>query len=141
MLKKNLFIVILAVLVFAGSAAAQTFDLEGFFMPEGKWLKDFRNIDHLYLNGKQANKIGGWIQLKNQARFKILTSALKGKEFDFQTAKSGGVSYEFSGLFILFENFSVTQPQGKVLKGTLKKFRNGNKISESPVSFTYFVGD
>lgn len=130
-----------AVFTFAAYAQAQTFDLEGFFMPEGIWLKDFKNIDHIYLSGKQSNKIGGWIQLKNQSRFKVISPVLNGKDFSFKTTKSGGVSYEFSGVFILLENFSETQPQGRVLKGTLKKFRNGRRISESPVSFTYFVGD
>lgn len=142
MLTRKFPVCFLAVLMIASGASAQNFDLEGFYMPLGNWSKDFKNIEHIALRGTKSTNINGWIHTSS-SRFKLANAKLNGKNFSFTTTKSSGVSYEFTGSFVRLEKFLETQPPTSeaVLKGTLKKFRNGKKIAENSVSFFYFVGD
>jgi hypothetical protein len=141
MLRRNFLLCFFIVLLFTAGASAQAFDLEGFYFIKAPVPAAFKNIDHLYLNGTKRTNIGGWIQLKNQTRFKLNTASLSGKNFSFGTRTVGGIRYSFAGKFLRLEKFSDTQPDGVVLSGTLRKYKNGRLVASKFVRYTYFVGD
>jgi hypothetical protein len=141
MLKRNFLPCFFVILLLAAAASAQSFDLEGFYFIKSPVPAAFKNIDHTHLNGTRPNGIGGWIQLKNQNRFRLVTASLRNRYFSFRTARRNNVHYSFSGRFVRLEDFSRTQPTGVVLRGTLTKYRNGRRIASKPVRYTYWVGD
>src|SRR5436189_3913811 len=95
------------ILFLANFVWAQSYDLEGFFMPKGRLEKGFTNIDHLYLWGRgtsgaymtNSRAIDGWIQLTDNSRFKISGPTLIHNNFNFRTSARSGISYEFTGRF------------------------------------------
>jgi hypothetical protein len=79
--------------------------------------------------------------LRTGKRLAFKTLTVKRDNFTFTTITSGGVSYAFSGKFlkggVFYSYLDDTIP---ALKGTLTKFRNGQKVAEAQLTFSYFGG-
>lgn len=123
----------------------------------GKLPKGFRDFENLsivtrdYENASEENNYeavpippkGSFLTKKefNFTRIKIAN-----KQIAFETEAKKGVSYQFVGEFIEEEAIEVIDKDGNeytdsaVLKGRLKKMRDGKKIAESEVKFAIMHG-
>lgn len=123
-------------------------DVFGYYFPQGKLPAAFAEIDHLHLSTIDANAkpapLNGFIRPKRRAAkdYNLVSPKLEGKNLTFTTRAIGGVSYSFDGAFVKLGDFPTDRPEGEViLKGHLIKMKNGNKVAEADVSFTYTGGD
>jgi hypothetical protein len=82
------------------------------------------------------------VQINNGTTYRFKTLTVKQNDFNFTTVARGGVSYTFSGKFLKGGNFAATWSgdEEPVLEGTLTKFRNGKKLAEAKLKFSYFGG-
>ena len=80
--------------------------------------------------------------LNNGKRLRFKTLIVKRDNFTFTTFPLSGVSYEFSGKFLKGGVYSSSDLDDTipVLEGTLSKFRNGQKVAEAKLTFSYFGG-
>jgi hypothetical protein len=102
---------------------------------------DFLGLATIDENAKPA-PLNGFLRPKKQSAkdYHLTDPKLKGNDLTFSTESIGGVSYSFAGSFTKLGDFPADPPQGVVLKGTLKKMKDGAAIAEAPVSFTYSAG-
>ena len=129
-------------------SVVQKVDVFGYYFPQTKLPAAFAEIDHLHLSTIDSNArpapLNGFIRPKRRAGkdYKLVRPRLVNKSLTFTTQAIGGISYSFTGAFSKLGNFPVDRPEGEaVLKGRLIKMRNGKKIAETAVSFTYTGGD
>jgi len=83
------------------------------------------------------------VQVKSGATYKFATVTIAPDNFTFETAAVRGVSYSFTGRFLIRSIFA-DQSIGKnasVLQGQLSNFSRGQKIAEARVRFKYFQGE
>jgi hypothetical protein len=149
------FFVVVAVLAFTisppfahAAVERQKIDVFGYYSPQGKLPAAFAEIDILLLStiDNQGNPapLNGFIRPKRKSAkdYRLVNPKLEDKNLTFKTQAVRGISYSFAGAFTKLGNFPVDRPEGEVLlKGHLIKMRNGKKVAETDVSFTYSGGD
>lgn len=121
-------------------------------LPKG--FRDFENLSIVtrdYENASEENNYEGvpvppkgFIFTKKQFNFTRINIA--NRQIAFETVAKKGISYQFVGEFIEEEAIEVKDKDGyeytdyAVLKGRLKKMRDGKKITESEVKFAIMSG-
>ena len=121
-----------------------TFDTYGAYLIAGKRPKDFDEFSYLMISPYvQEGKLRGdvWIRTETEttAESREATFALVTQRrvvVVSRQASNDGFEYRFDGEF-LYKNLSaVTNNENKpVLRGTLTKTKNGQKVAEAVVSF------
>jgi len=119
------------------------FDPDGSFWILGQVPTEFSDFGEINLNAKRSRQLPvQGFYLNNGKRLRFQTLTVKRDNFTFTTVTLGGVSYTFSGKFLkggvyYSSDLDDTIP---VLKGTLTKFRNAQKVAEAQLTFSYFGG-
>jgi hypothetical protein len=119
------------------------FDPDGAFWILGDKPADFSDFDSINLNAKglgRLNKPGLIAGATTLYRYKTLV--VKRDNFKFTTMTVRGVFYTFSGKFLkggVYGSGDLDEDT-PVLEGTLTKFRDGKKVAEANLKFTYFGG-
>jgi len=128
-------------------ALAQTksarFDPDGSFWIVGQPPNEFSDFSAINLNARRLPRLPSpGVQTNDGRTFRFKTVTVKRDNFSFTTLTRGGVSYSFSGKFLKGGNFAATWlgDETPVLEGTLTKFRDGNKLAEAKLKFSYFGG-
>ena len=106
--------------------------------PDG--FSDFGGIN---LNGKRLRRLPApGLELNNGKSFRYKTLTVKRDDFSFTTVTMGGVYYTFAGKFLrggVFAEQELNDEQ-PVLEGVLTKYKNGKKVAEAKLKFSYFGG-
>jgi len=122
--------------------SAARFDPDGTFWVKGDTPADFSEFDSINLNAKRARYLEppGLRTRTTMHRYKTLV--VKRENFTFTTMTVRGVYYTFSGKFLRGGVYGAGDfdDQTPVLEGTLTKFRDGKKVAEANLTFTYFGG-
>jgi hypothetical protein len=113
-----------------------------------KGFKDFEILEVItrdYSTISEANDyMGAPIPPKGSVtvkkKFNFTRINIADKQISFETQKKNGISYQFVGEFIEEEAIEIKDQTGEytdyaVLKGRLKKMRDGKTIAESDVKF------
>jgi hypothetical protein len=118
------------------------FDPDGTFWIKGDTPADFSEFDSINLNAKRARYLepAGLRTRTTLLRYKTLV--VKRDNFTFTTMTVRGVYYTFSGKFLRGGVYGAGDfdDETPILEGTLTKFRNGKKVAEANLTFTYFGG-
>src|SRR5215470_3629479 len=137
------FIILLAWTAALAQNKSARFDPDGSFWILGKVPTEFSDFGEINLNAKRSRQLPvQGFYLNNGKRLRFMTLTVKRDNFTFTTITLGGVSYAFSGKFLkggvyYASDLDDTIP---VLKGNLTKFRNGQKVAEAQLTFSYFGG-
>jgi hypothetical protein len=121
------------------------------FDPDGSfWVhestpppNEFSDFGGINLNAKKLRRLpSAGLQLVNGTTFRFKTLNVKQNKFTFTTVALKGVSYTFTGRFLKGGVYSsgILDDATPVLEGTLRKFRNGQKVAEAKLRFVYFGG-
>ena len=128
-------------------ALAQTktarFDPDGSFWIVGQTPNEFSDFSAINLNAKRLRRLPSpGLQTNDGRTFRFKTLTVKRDTFTFTTMSRDGVSYNFSGRFLKGGNFAArwSGDETPVLEGTLTKFRDGKKLAEAKLKFSYFGG-
>ena len=119
------------------------FDPDGSFWVLGDLPNEFSEFNEINLNAKRSRRLSvQGLVVQNGKRLAFKTLTVKRDNFTFTTVTAGGVSYAFAGKFLkggvyYASDLDDTIP---VLEGTLTKFRNGEKVAEAKLKFSYFGG-
>lgn len=137
------------ILAFAGipvlaQKRAERFDPDGSFWILNETPNEFSEFGAINLNAKRSRRLSTQgFQLRDGKTIRFKTLAVKRDNFTFTTmTTSSGISYTFAGKFLkggvyYASDLDDTIP---VLEGTLTKFRNGQKVAEKKLTFSYFGG-
>ena len=127
-------------------AHAQTkrtaFNPDGGFFLIGEAPQGFSDFDGIYLNGRRLRRIPSQaLHLRNKT-FHYKTLNVKQDDFRFTTVTVGGVYFTFVGKFLRGGVFAEQDlaDERPVLEGVLTKYKNGNKVAEAKLKFSYFGG-
>ena len=136
--------VLLTLAITAVAQQKQTrFEPDGAFWIIGKPPTGFSDFSGIYLNGKRLRRIPTQsLQLNNGKIFHYKMLVVKQDDFRFTTVTVGGVYYTFSGKFLrggVFAEQDLYDEQ-PVLEGVLTKYKNGQKVAEAKMKFSYFGG-
>ena len=122
--------------------SATRFDPDGTFWIKGDTPADFSEFDSINLNAKRARYLEppGLRTRTTLHRYKTLV--VKRDNFTFTTMTVRGVYYTFSGKFLRGGVYGAGDfdDETPILEGTLTKFRDGKKVAEANLTFTYFGG-
>ena len=127
----------------AQNKSAARFDPDGSFWIVGEPPNEFSNFTAINLNAKRLRRLPSpGVQENDGTTYRFKTVTVKRDNFTFTTMTRGGVSYSFSGRFLKGGNFAATWlgDETPVLEGTLTKFRDGKKLAEAKLKFSYFGG-
>jgi len=122
---------------------AARFDPDGTFWILGDTPTEFSDFGAINLNAKRSRQLPvQGFELSNGKRLRFKTLSVKRDNFTFTTFALGDVSYAFSGKFLKGGVYYASDLDDMipVLKGTLTKFRNGQKVAEAQLTFSYFGG-
>lgn len=123
-------------------SSAARFDPDGTFWIKGDKPADFSEFDSINLNAKRSRRLeaAGVRALDTLHRYKTLI--VKRDNLTFTTIAVRGISYSFSGKFLKGGVYSAgdLDEETPVLEGTLTRFRDGKKVAEANLKFTYFGG-
>lgn len=124
------------------------FDPEGQFNPIGnapKGLEEVASID-LFRTGRNrpfTSHAHSGVATTNGVVYRFNTISVSQNNFTFTTRARGGTSYSFKGRFLkggVYAEMDSTLWDQTLLEGTLTKFKNGKKMAESRMRFSYFGG-
>ena len=119
------------------------FDPDGSFWIVGTPPNEFSDFSAINLNAKKLRRIppSGY-QTNDGKSYRFKTLVVKRDNFTFTTVPVRGVSYSFAGKFLKGGNFAASWSgdEDPVLEGTLTKFRDGKKLAEAKLKFSYFGG-
>ncbi|HEV2837154.1 MAG TPA: hypothetical protein VGW58_17680 [Pyrinomonadaceae bacterium] len=138
-------IILLSTLLIAFTpAVSQTkFNPDGAFFLTGEPPSGFSDFSGIYLNGRRLRRIPTQsLQLNNGKIFHYKTLVVKQDDFRFTTVTVGSVSYTFSGKFLrggIFAEQDLYDEQ-PVLEGVLTKYKNGKKVADAKLKFSWFGG-
>jgi hypothetical protein len=129
-------------------SAQKRFDPEGQFNPIGnapKGLEEVASLD-LFRSGRNrpftSHTHSGVVTTRGVVyRFQSISASQN--NLTFKTLARGGTSYSFSGHFLkggVYAEMDSSAWNQSLLEGTLTKFKNGKKIAESRMRFSYFGG-
>jgi hypothetical protein len=118
------------------------FDPDGTFWIKGSPPADFSDFDSINLNAKRARYLESPGLRMRTTLYRYKTLAVKRDNFTFTTMTVRGVFYTFSGKFLRGGVYSAGDfdDETPVLEGTLTRFRDGRKVAEANLKFTYFGG-
>ncbi len=118
------------------------FDPDGTFWIKGKPPADFSDFDSINLNAKRVRHLESPGLRMRTTVYRYKTLVVKRDNFTFTTMTVRGVSYTFSGKFLRGGVYSAGDfdDETPVLEGTLTRFRDGRKVAEANLKFTYFGG-
>ena len=135
--------------MFALGASAFTQTKRAAFNPDGAfWLigqppDGFSDFGGINLNGRRLKRLPvQGLELNNGKKFSFKTATIKRDNFSFTTATVGGVYYTFVGKFLrggVFAEQDLSDQQ-PVLEGVLTKYKNGQRVVEAKMKFSYFGG-
>ena len=136
-------VILLIVSTSATLAFAQSrFDPDGSF-----WLLDqpteFSEFGAINLNAKKLRRLPSpGLQLNDGTNYRYKTLTVKRNNFTFTTVTRRGIYYTFSGRFLKGGVFAMTElnDESPILEGTLTRYRDGKKVAEAKLRFTYFGG-
>jgi len=136
-------------LVFVFSALGISGIGQGKFNPDGAFFligeppAGFSDFSGIYLNGRRLRRIPTQsLQLNNGKIFHYKTLIVKQDDFRFTTVTVGGVYYTFAGKFLrggVFAEQDLYDEQ-PVLEGVLTKYKNGKKVADAKLKFSWFGG-
>jgi hypothetical protein len=123
-------------------------DVTGTYFPAEGLPSEFSELEHLSLATIDANgnpaPLNGFIRPKRRSAkdYQLVAPKMDGRNLTFTTTTVGGVGYSFKGAFEKLDNFSANPPPSDqvILRGVLTKTKDGQLVSETPVSFTYSAG-
>ena len=119
------------------------FNPDGAFWLIGEPPDGFSDFGVINLNARRLRRLPTQgLELNNGKKFSFKTVTVKRDDFRFTTLTVGGVYYTFVGKFLrggvfATQDLSDEQP---VLEGVLTKYKNGQKIAEAKMKFSYFGG-
>ena len=119
------------------------FDPDGSFWIIGDHGDGFSDFGGINLNAKRLRRLpSAGVQLVNGKTFRFKTLNVKRENFTFTTVSINGISYSFSGRFLMGGVFAATDlsDERPVLEGVLRKHQAGKKVAESKLKFMYFGG-
>jgi hypothetical protein len=120
-----------------------TFNPDGAFWMIGQAPDGFSDFGGINLNGKRLRRLPApGLELNNGKSFRYKTLTVKRDDFSFTTVTMGGVYYTFAGKFLrggVFAEQELNDEQ-PVLEGVLTKYKNGKKVAEAKLKFSYFGG-
>lgn len=132
----------------AFSAAQKRFDPEGEFNPLGnapKGLEEVGNID-LFRSGRgrpfTSHTHSGVVTTRGVV-YRFKTISVSQNNFTFTTRARQGTSYSFAGRFLkggVYAEMDSEAWNQPLLEGTLTKLKNGKKVAEARMRFSYFGG-
>jgi hypothetical protein len=133
--------------VLGTGAAAQTkqarFNPDGAFWLIGEPPDGFSDFDSINLNGRRLRRLPTQaLHLNTSKIFHYKTLTVKRDDFSFTTVTVGGTYYTFAGKFLrggVFAEQDLNDEQ-PVLEGVLAKYKNGKKVAEAKLKFSYFGG-
>lgn len=134
-----------AAMVAHGSAQKKpaAFNPDGAFFLVGNPPDGFSDFSGIYLNGRRLRRIPSQsLQLNNGKMFHYKTLTVKRDDFNFTTETLRGVYYTFAGKFLrggVFAEQDLSDEQ-PVLEGVLTKYKDGKKVAEAKLKFSYFGG-
>jgi hypothetical protein len=132
----------------AFSSPQKRFDPEGQFNPMGsapKGLEEVASID-LFRTGRSrpfTSHTHSGVVTTNGVVYRFSTISASQNNFTFRTRTRQGTSYRFAGRFMkggVYAEMDSSLWDQVLLQGTLTKFKNGKKIAESRMRFSYFGG-
>jgi hypothetical protein len=132
----------------AFSSSQKRFDPEGQFNPMGKapkGLEEVGSID-LFRTGRNlpfTSHAHSGVVTTNGVVYRFQTISVSQNKFTFTTRARSGTSYSFAGRFLkggAYAEMDSTLWDQPLLEGTLTKFKNGKKVAESRMRFSYFGG-
>lgn len=120
----------------------------GYFSMIGNPPRGFGNFDSIQYWMKSVEQSGpdiserlSGVNVRRGIVYRYSTISVNRKIFSFTTKQIKGISYSFIGRFLRTDFVeSEYEPNRPVLKGTLKKYKNGKKIAEAKTKFSYFAG-
>ncbi len=120
----------------------------GYFSLVGKLPRGFENFDTIQYWRKEDEQAGPDISERTSGVnetggvvYKYATISITRRKFVFTTTKVKGISYNFSGRFLRSDFVDGEMDLDKpVLVGTLGKYKNGKRVAEAVVKFSYFAG-
>jgi hypothetical protein len=145
-MRKPVLLLSLVILIVSLPAHAQKnarFDPDGSFWIIGDHGDGFSDFGGINLNAKRLRRLpSAGVQLVNGRMFRFKTLNVKRDNFTFTTISIGGVSYSFSGKFLMGGVFAATDlsDERPVLEGVLRKHKAGKKVAEVKLKFMYFGG-
>ena len=129
------------------STSAQTkrdpFNPDGAFWLIGEPPDGFSDFGGINLNARRLRRLPAQgLELNNGKRLAFKTSIVKRDNLSFTTLTLGGVYYTFVGKFLRGGDFATQDlsDEQPVLEGVLTKYKNGEKIAEAKMKFSYFGG-
>ena len=127
---------------FTQRKAPARFDPDGTFWIKGTPPADFSDFDSINLNAKRARYLESPGLRMRTTVYRYKTLVVKRDNFTFTTMTVRGVFYTFSGKFLRGGVYSAGDfdDETPVLEGTLTRFRDGRKVAEANLKFTYFGG-
>ena len=135
-------ILLLLCVMFPALSQRGRFDPDGTFWIHGDKPANFSEFDSINLNAKRSRHLepAGVRALDTVHRYKTLI--VKRDNLTFTTLAVRGISYSFSGKFLKGGVYSAGDfdDETPVLEGTLTRFRDGKKVAEANLKFTYFGG-
>lgn len=132
-------ILVLATVTFSQSR----FDPDGSFWLLGEQPTEFSEFGAINLNAKRLRRLPSpGLQLNDGTNFRYKTLTVKRNNFSFTTVTRRGIYYTFSGRFLKGGVFALTElnDESPILDGTLTRYRDGKKVAEAKLRFTYFGG-
>ncbi len=132
----------------ASSSLQKRFDPEGQFNPLGnapKGLEEVGSID-LFRSGRGrpfTSHTHSGVVTTNGTVYRFQTINASQNSLTFRTRARAGTSYGFAGRFLrggVYAEMDSSVWNQPLLEGTLTKFKNGKKIAESRMRFSYFGG-
>jgi hypothetical protein len=132
----------------ASSSTQRRFDPEGQFNPIGnapQGLEEVASLD-LFRSGRNrpftSHTHSGVVTTRGVVyRFQSISASQN--NCTFTTRARAGTSYRFSGRFLkggVYAEMDSSVWNQPLLEGTLTKFKNGKKVAESRMRFSYFGG-
>lgn len=132
----------------ASSAGQKKLDPEGSFFPLGKapkGLEEVGGID-LFRSGRNrpftSHTHSGVVTTKGTV-YRFQTISVSQNSLTFKTRALQGTSYSFAGRFLkggAFAEMDSSTWNDPFLEGTLTRFKNGKKVAEARMKFSYFGG-
>jgi hypothetical protein len=126
-----------------GQSKRSQFNPDGSFWIIGQAPNGFSEFGGINLNGRRLRRLPSQgLQLINGKTFHYKTLTVKQNNFSFTTVSSGGVYYTFAGKFLrggVFAEQDLFDEQ-PVLEGVLAKHKDGKKVAEAKLKFSYFGG-
>lgn len=119
------------------------FNPDGAFWLIGEPPDGFSDFGGINLNARRLRRLPAQgLELNNGRRFSFKTATVKQDDFRFTTVTVGGIYFTFVGKFLqggvfATQDLSDEQP---VLEGVLTKYKNGQKVAEAKMKFSYFGG-